>query len=117
MPALPFTIALGRPSRGELVGLAGVAILVGSAASWVSTTSQPAPAPAEEPPPETAPLGITSAPAGADVLVDGQPRGTTPATLAVLPGHHEVVVQAQSAIPERHVLEVDPGGSSLDLSL
>ena len=117
MPALPFSITLGRPSRGELLSLVGAAILVGSAASWVSTTSQPAPAPPEEPPPETAPLGISSAPPGADLLVDSQPHGTTPATLAVLPGRHEVVVQARSAIQGHRVVEVEPGGSSLDLSL
>jgi len=66
MPALPFTIALGRPSRGEVASLAGVVLLVGSAVSWVTTAAQPARSvPAADPPPLTALLDVTSMPTGA----------------------------------------------------
>src|SRR6266511_413165 len=113
MPALPFTITLGRPSRGEV---AGVALLVGSATSWVTTTAQPArPVPAADPLPLTAPLEITSIPSGADVAIDGQPRGVTPATLAVVPGRHDVVIDAQDAIDQTRTLDVDSAGASLDV--
>jgi len=118
MPALPFTIPLGRPSRGEVVSLAGVALLVGSATSWVTTTAQPArPVPAADPLPLTAPLEITSIPSGADVAIDGQPRGVTPATLAVVPGRHDVVIDAQDAIDQTRTLDVDSAGASLDVGL
>ncbi len=118
MPALPFTITLGRPSRGEVVSLAGVALLVGSATSWVTTTAQPArPVPAADPLPLTAPLEITSIPSGADVAIDGQPRGVTPATLAVVPGRHDVVIDAQDAIDQTRTLDVDSAGASLDVGL
>ena len=51
MPALPFTIALGRPSRSELLSVAGAALLVGSVAAWVITSAHHArPQPAADPP-------------------------------------------------------------------
>ena len=38
-------------------------------------------------------LTVDSRPAGADVLVDGQRRGTTPATISVSPGRHTLIVR------------------------
>lgn len=38
----------------------------------------------------SATLLVTSSPPGAEVVVDGHPRGRTPATLALPPGEHEV---------------------------
>jgi PEGA domain-containing protein len=60
----------------------------------------PAPAPvppqATTPPPASAPtsglLEITSDPSGAKVTVDGTARGTTPVTVPVAPGQHDVVI-------------------------
>ncbi len=44
--------------------------------------------------PVTGVLEIRSEPSGARILIDGQPRGTTPATLANLPvGDHTVVLE------------------------
>jgi hypothetical protein len=36
---------------------------------------------------------IDTRPAGADITVDGEPKGRTPATLALAPGSHEVALQ------------------------
>jgi len=114
---LPVTFLFGRPSRAELLALFGCAVLVASAVAWAHTTvQQPLPA-AAEPPPETATLDITGSPKGADVFIDGQPRGRTPATVGVVPGRHDIVVQAQDAVAETRTVDVDASGSSLALSL
>src|SRR5262245_3165874 len=39
-------------------------------------------------------LTVDSQPAGADVLIDGQPRGKTPSTLSIDPGAHTLAVRA-----------------------
>jgi len=69
----------------------------------VSTPAPSAPAPAplhrhvDEPTTSSAhdaePLAITSHPSGAQVRVDGRPRGHTPVTVEVAPGPHEVVLE------------------------
>ncbi len=118
MPALPFTIAFCRPTRGEVLSLSGAAILVGSAASWVGTTASSAPpVPAADPPPLLAPLEITSSPGGAAVVIDGQAEGSTPTTVGVTPGRHNIVLQAQDAIVETRSVDLGPDGSYLALSL
>ena len=54
LPQLPITFVFGRPTRLELLGLSGCALLVVSAVAWARTAAQaPPPAPAEPPPPET----------------------------------------------------------------
>src|SRR5712691_1360054 len=117
LPQLPITFVFGRPSRVELLGLSGCALLVVSAAAWARTAAQrPVPAPAE-PPTETAPLEVTSTPSGAEVFIDAQPRGATPATVAVVPGRHDIVLQAQDAIVETRAVDVGADGFSLALSL
>ena len=45
---------------------------------------------AASPVPAWAPVTVTTEPAGAQVLVDGQPRGTTPATLELDAGSHRI---------------------------
>jgi len=42
-------------------------------------------------------LTVATEPAGAELLIDSQPRGTTPQTLTVDPGAHTVVVRAHGA--------------------
>jgi PEGA domain len=39
-------------------------------------------------------LTVTTRPEGADVLVDGQPRGVTPLTLALPPGEHSLAIRS-----------------------
>jgi hypothetical protein len=114
---LPVTVSFGRPSRAELLALLGCGVLVASAVAWVHTAARPSPGPPAELPAEPAALEITSIPSGATVLIDGQPAGATPATVDVVAGTHEVVLQAPDAIDEKHTLEVDPAGASLAISL
>ena len=45
-------------------------------------------------PPPTGTLAVNSNPAGAQVVVDGQTRGTTPLTLELPPGEHVMVLSA-----------------------
>src|SRR2546423_15640791 len=112
LPQLPVPFVFGRPSRVELFGLSGCVLLVVSAAAWARTAAQPPPPAPAEPPPETAPLEITSTPSGADVFIDGQPRGVTPATVAVVPGRHNIVLQVQDAIFETRFVDVGADGFS-----
>ena len=113
----PFTLSFGRPSRAELLALLGCGVLVLSAVAWAHTAARPSPGPPAELPAEPAALEITSIPSGATVLVDGHPAGTTPATIDVVAGTHDVLLQAQGAIDERRTLAVDPAGASLAVSL
>jgi hypothetical protein len=116
MPALPFTIALGRPSRGELLSLAGAVILIGSAVSWISTTAHVPPAVSEEPLAGVS-LHINSSPSGATLTVDGQVRGKTPAHVSLAPGRHDITLSGADAIDETRSVEVEPNESSLRVNL
>jgi PEGA domain len=42
-------------------------------------------------------LTVATEPAGAELLIDSQPRGTTPQTLTIDPGLHTVLVRTQGA--------------------
>jgi PEGA domain len=114
---LPVTFVFGRPSRAELLTISGCAVLVASTVAWARTTAQQSPSTPDVPPPQTAPIQITSEPSGASVLVDGQLLATTPASLAIDLGRHAIVVRAPDAIDESRTVDVDASGSSLDLSL
>jgi hypothetical protein len=62
--------------------------------------------------PEVGSLRVESQPAGAKVLVDGTDRGAAPVTVSdLLPGDHEVVLQAGGA-SVRHVVNVQAGGTA-----
>jgi hypothetical protein len=117
LPQLPVTVSVGRPSRVELLGLSGCALLVVSVAAWAHLAAQPPPTAPAEPPPDTAPLEITSMPSGADFSIDGQLRGSTPATVAVIAGRHDIMVDAPDAIDETRTLDVDSAGASLEIGL
>ena len=60
----------------------------------------------------TGTLEIKSAPSGARVLIDGQPRGTTPATIRDLPaGNHSVVLELGGRKVTQAV-KIDPGSTA-----
>jgi len=60
--------------------------------------------------PKLGTVTVTSAPSGAPVTLDGQPSGTTPATLKAVPlGTRNVLVSLQDYKPELRTLDVGPG--------
>jgi len=122
MRPLPVTIAVGRPSRVELVVAAlGVATAL-TAGWWLLTGSALVlagshPASPTAPAAPTAALVVTSAPAGASVLVDDHSQSTAPATLTLPLGPHQVVIQAADAIPESRDIQLTADGASLTVPL
>jgi PEGA domain len=118
MAYLPFSITLGRPSRTELLVLAGGLLLLASAAGgvawWRQAMAPPPPVLAIAP---TAPLVITSTPDGAHVLVDGTDQATTPASLELAPGPHALTLRAPGAIAEQRQVELGAAGAALDVRL
>jgi hypothetical protein len=117
MAWLPFSFTLGRPTRAELLVLSGCALLILSAVVWVGGAAQPPPAAPAALQPELLPLEITSTPGGAQVLVDGELDGTTPTTVAVVPGRHTVVLRHPEAIDEARTIEVGADGASVAVEL
>jgi hypothetical protein len=62
--------------------------------------------------PTTGALEIKSEPSGARILIDGQPRGTTPATIQNIPaGDHTVVLEAGGRKVTQAV-KIDPGSTA-----
>ncbi|MFT4768257.1 MAG: sulfatase activating formylglycine-generating enzyme [Glaciecola sp.] len=59
--------------------------------------------------PAWANVSVDSAPAGAELLIDGIPVGKTPATLEVLQGEHELVLELPGFAGEQRVLNIEPG--------
>jgi hypothetical protein len=59
----------------------------------------------------TGALTVDTEPAGADVVIDGQPRGVTPLTLSLSPGEHTVAVRLDGAERTRPVT-LAAGGSA-----
>jgi hypothetical protein len=119
-----------RPALGRWAPRIGAAALVGvgiaaavrygpsiwrAASASASRIAANAPSPSSvlsSPPAPAATTGalhIVSTPAGARVLVDGQPRGVTPLTLIeVEPGRHTIVLQGSAGTITR-VVAVAPG--------
>jgi hypothetical protein len=118
MAWLPFTITPGRPSRGELLVLVGGLLLLASAVGglvwWRRAMAPPPPVLASAP---TALLIVTSMPDGAHLVVDGTDQGTTPATLHLAPGPHDLTLQAAGAVAEQRHVDLDATGAALDVGL
>jgi len=118
----------GAPARGWLVrGAIGAALLVvaivGGRYLWSASPATPARTAAVEPKPQAAPaarkgigsLRIGSTPPGAQVAVDGKPRGITPITLTdVSAGSHEVVLQSDAGTVTRTVTVSANATATLD---
>lgn len=94
---------------GALGGIAYVAMPLLSNALHTRSKSTPVPQPKKSATPAAASqpvatLHVTSTPPGAQVLVDGQPRGVAPATISDLPpGRHEVVLRTAEGTVRRTV--------------
>ena len=78
----------GRSSwRGRRVAAAAVVLIaLGTGGAYAARRAMQ--------PPPTGTLAVNSNPAGAQVVVDGQTRGTTPLTLDLPPGEHVMVLSA-----------------------
>lgn len=60
--------------------------------------------------PTTGTVVVTTNPAGAQLIVDGVLRGSTPATLSVAPGAHTLVVRVEGGEPRTIPIAVTAGG-------
>jgi hypothetical protein len=117
MLALPFTITFGRPSRGELLSLGGVALLVGSALGWATTTAHPVRSEPTADPRVAVPRQRHQLAGRRAVVGRRAAARTTPATVDVTPGHHDVEVATQDALEQTRGVDVDATGASLQLRL
>ena len=95
MPAPGLTPPAPAPSRGLIISLVAVllAAIIGFAVYHVIIKPKPTPVVVTPEPPKLPRLGglnIETTPAGAQVLVDGENKGTTPLSIQVPPGAHEI---------------------------
>ena len=61
---------------------------------------------------------VKSTPAGADINVDGKYMGSTPSTIQLVPGEHEVSIEKESLRPWQRTMTVSSGGSlTIDATL
>jgi serine/threonine protein kinase len=121
IPAVVLTPPPGeRPAqRKRLVAIAALAIGLGAGMAFVSLRRS-APAPAGAEPLGTGTLTIRSRPAGAHVLVDGNPSGlSTPATLQGLPVGRSVELRLDKAgyTTASRRITVTAGASAHDFEL
>jgi hypothetical protein len=63
------------------------------------------------------PIHIESAPAGAQVHIDGSGFGKTPLDLRLEPGHHTLSVQHPDAVDDQRTLWVGNSGATVDIQL
>jgi hypothetical protein len=79
--------ASDRPSwRGRAIAAAVVLIALGTGGTYAARRVMA--------PPPTGTLAVNSNPAGAQVIIDGNPKGSTPLTLDLPPGDHVMVLSA-----------------------
>jgi hypothetical protein len=76
----------GRWRRGRLIAAAVVLIALGTGGTLAARRVMA--------PPPAGTLAVNSNPAGAQVRIDGEARGTTPITIALPPGDHVLVLSA-----------------------
>ena len=76
-----------RPSwRGRAIAAALVLIALGTGGTYAARVAMQ--------PPPSGTLAVSSNPAGAQVIIDGNPKGATPLTLELPPGDHIMVLSA-----------------------
>ncbi|HQJ51866.1 MAG TPA: PEGA domain-containing protein, partial [Anaerolineae bacterium] len=73
------------------------------------TQPQASPTPAATPTLQPARAVITTSPAGAAVLVDGQPSGHTPLELTLAPSTHTIRVELAGYAPVERTVQLAPG--------
>lgn len=91
-------------------------------------SAQPEPSPADnsqpespvqsEPPAQPSNVIVKSTPAGADINVDGKYMGSTPSTIQLIPGDHQVSIEKENLRPWQRTMTVSTGGSlTIDATL
>lgn len=84
--------------------------------SYHPTTAEAEPAPADnlqpEPAAQSATVIVKSTPLGADINVDGKWMGSTPSTIQLAPGDHEVSIEKEGLTPWQRTMTVTAGGST-----
>jgi hypothetical protein len=55
---------------------------------------------------------VKSTPAGADINVDGKYMGSTPSTIQLAPGDHQISIEKEAMTPWERTMTVTAGGSS-----
>jgi hypothetical protein len=81
-------------------------------------SATPAVTPTETTPAATsASCSIDSTPAGADIEVDGAFTGSTPSTLAIAPGSHEITIKKKGFLPWIRKMNVTGGNIHLNAEL
>ncbi|TNE87799.1 MAG: PEGA domain-containing protein, partial [Deltaproteobacteria bacterium] len=85
---------------------------------WGTTAPSPEPpAPAPAPEPVLRRIAFSSSPSGAELLVNGEYRGSTPITQALADGDYEITVRLAGHVSQRQSLTVKDGVSALSVSL
>jgi hypothetical protein len=79
-----------------------------SAAAPAAEAAPSAPPAAEDVGTQPASVGFDSTPSGADILVDGTFVGSTPSTLRLTPGHHNLEIRLTGYRSWTRVMVVDP---------
>jgi hypothetical protein len=81
-----------------------------------TTTMQPESSPTNnvqaEPPAQPATVIVKSTPPGADINVDGKWMGSTPSTIQLVPGDHQVSIEQEGMTPWQRTMTITAGGSS-----
>lgn len=76
------------------------------------------PEPVAEPVAQPSNVIVKSTPAGADINVDGKYMGSTPSTIQLVPGDHQVSIEKENLRPWQRTMTVSTGGSlTIDATL
>jgi hypothetical protein len=67
--------------------------------------------------PESGSVGVTSDPSGSPVTIDGVPRGSTPFSVALRPGRHEVGVGSGAQLRSQTINVINGGNASIFFEL
>jgi hypothetical protein len=87
-----------------------------TAISSAPETAQPESSPNDnsfaEPAVQSASIIVKSTPSGCDINVDGKYMGSTPSTIQLAPGEHQVSIEKESLTPWQRTMVVTSGGNS-----
>jgi len=108
-----------KPLKGQQAELPQTAAVQSAPPEAMSAdNSQPEARVAPEPVAQPSNVIVKSTPAGADINVDGRYMGSTPSTIQLVPGDHEVSIEKENLRPWQRTMTVSTGGSlTIDATL